>query len=102
MEKIQGTAWMGQKIGWRRASGNHQGGANNVSQVDGVSDMVPSCQLCGSLGEGSEKEQWPLVALCLGESSPTSCHDSIQFFLNVSDAFQSAVLTLYSKGSESE
>ena len=63
MEKIQGTAWMGQKIGWRRASGNHQGGANIVSQVDGDSDMAPACDFVALLGEDSEKEQWLLPAL---------------------------------------
>ena len=26
-----------------------QGRANNVSQVDGLSDMAPACQLCGSV-----------------------------------------------------
>ena len=40
---------------WDRVSGDLQGGANSVSQVDGVSDIAPTCQLCGSLGEGSEK-----------------------------------------------
>ena len=48
---------MGLKVG-AGASGNHQGGANSVSQVNGVSDMPPACCLCGS-----SKEQWPLPAL---------------------------------------
>ena len=42
------------------ASGNHQGGENSVSQVDGVSDMAPACWVCD--GEGSEKGQWPMPA----------------------------------------
>ena len=29
------------------ASQDLQGGANSVSQVDGVSDMAPACQFCG-------------------------------------------------------
>ena len=64
---------MGLKIGWGRASGNHQGGAHSMSQVDGVSDMVPTCWLCGSVGVVPEKEQWPLphfCFFCLGESCP--------------------------------
>ena len=32
-------------------AGNHQGGANSVSQVDGVSDKVSSA-LCGSVRGG--------------------------------------------------
>ena len=31
---------------------NHQGRAYSVSQVDGVSDMVPTFQLCGSVKGG--------------------------------------------------
>ena len=42
MEKPLEQAWVGLKVGWGRASGNYQGGANNVSQVDEVSDMVPA------------------------------------------------------------
>ena len=52
---------MGLKVGWGRASGNHQGGANSKSLVDGVLDTMSACRLCGSLGEASEKEQWPLT-----------------------------------------
>ena len=62
MEEPLETSWVGLEVGWGRASGNHQGDANNVSQVDGVSDMAPACHLCGSVGEGSVKEQWPLPA----------------------------------------
>ena len=45
MEKPLDTVLVGPKVGWGRASGNHQGGENSVSQVDGVSDMAPTCQL---------------------------------------------------------
>ena len=41
MEKPLETAWVGLKVGWDRASGDHQGGANNVTQVDGVSKWLP-------------------------------------------------------------
>ena len=36
-------------IGWDGVSGYLQGEANSVSQVDGVSDVVPACRLCGSV-----------------------------------------------------
>ena len=73
------------KVGWGRASGNHQDVANNMSQFNGVSDMVPSCQLCGSValcGEGSERSNGlnqhllsgrklsPALALVLDSSVP--------------------------------
>ena len=35
-----GKVWVNLKVGWGRASGNHQGGANSVSQVDAVSKKV--------------------------------------------------------------
>ena len=42
-------------MGRGRVSGNHQVRANSVSQVDGVSEMVPGCQLYGSVGGGIRK-----------------------------------------------
>ena len=48
-EKPLETAQVVLKFGWGKAWGNHQGGTNSVSQVDGVTDIVPSCQLCGSV-----------------------------------------------------
>ena len=39
--------------------------------------MVPTCQLCGSWGEASEKGQWPLPAFLSGRTlSPSSCLDA--------------------------
>ena len=55
MEKTLETSWVDQKVGWGNASGNHQGGANSVSQVDGVSNLAPPCQLCGFVGGGLRK-----------------------------------------------
>ena len=64
MEKTLETAWVGPQIGWSRLSGNHQGGADSVSQADGDSDMVPACQFCVCFVRGGlRKEQWPLPAL---------------------------------------
>ena len=75
------TAWVGLKVGWGRASGNYQGGSYSVSQVGGVSDMAPACWL---LGEGSEKEQWPLPALPSRRKLPPSSHsDAGQLFLPI-------------------
>ena len=45
MEKLHLTA-----VSWvDGASGEYQGRAKSLSQVDGVSDMTPICWLCGSL-----------------------------------------------------
>ena len=56
MKKPLETAWVGLESVWGRASENHQGGANSVGQVDGVSEMVPACQFCGSVGRALRKE----------------------------------------------
>ena len=45
--KAMETAWVVLKAGWSRTSGNHLGGANSMSQVDGVSDVELACWLCG-------------------------------------------------------
>ena len=43
-------------VAWGRVSGDLQGRSNSDSQVDGVSNMAPACQLHGSVGgQGSEK-----------------------------------------------
>ena len=71
MENPLETAYVGPKFGWGQVSGNHQSGLNSVSQVDVVSDMVPTCKFCESVGgEGSEKEQWPLPTLLPGRKLP--------------------------------
>ena len=62
MEKPLETAWVGLKVGWGRALGYHQGGANSMNQAVGVSDMVPICPHCGygggGLGKGSVASFW--------------------------------------------
>ena len=55
MEKSLLTAWVGLWIGWDRVSGDLQGEANIISQVDGVSDMALTCPLCSSVGGGFSK-----------------------------------------------
>ena len=49
LEKSLLIPWVGPLVGWDRISGDLQDGANSISQVDGVSDMVPTCQLCCSV-----------------------------------------------------
>nr|KAF6437991.1 hypothetical protein HJG59_008691 [Molossus molossus] len=44
MVKQLATAWVGLKVVWGGASGNHQGGATSVSQVAGVPDMAAVCR----------------------------------------------------------
>ena len=99
MKKQPEAAWVGPKAEWGRASGNHQGGANSVRKDDGVSDLVLSSS--GSGGEGSDKEQWPLLVILSGRKLlPISHPDDGQFsfFSYVSDNFHSAASTLVSEG----
>ena len=68
-----------------------QGGANSISQVYGVSDMAPTSQLCGSVGEGFRKGQWPLRDFLSGRKlSLGSCIDARHFSssLYATGAFQ--------------
>ena len=94
MEKSLLTAWVGLWIGWDRVSGDLQGEANIISQVDGVSDMAPTCRLCGSVvGRVQKRDSGPCLPFCLGERrklSPSSCHNARHFssFLYATDAFQ--------------
>ena len=54
---------MEKQLGWVHESGgtesqgiSGQGQENSVSQVNGVSDMVPACQLCGSGGSVQKRD----------------------------------------------
>ena len=46
---------LGGPMNWVGASGNLQGRADSVSQVDGVLDKAPTCWLCGSVSAGFRK-----------------------------------------------
>ena len=86
-------------------SGDLQGGANSVSQVDRVSDMAPACQLCGCVGGGFREGHCPLPAfLSVKKLSPISHRDAgfFSFFLHAIGTFQVATLGLELRGSESE
>ena len=48
-------SWVGPYVGCGGVSGNLQGCSTSVSQVDGVSDMAPTCWLSGSVGGGFRK-----------------------------------------------
>ena len=64
----------------------------------------PACSVA-LLGEGSEKEQWPLPAFISGRKLPPGSHpDAGQFYSSpyVSDGFQSAPPMLELRGSKSE
>ena len=81
---------MGPQVGWDGVSGDLQGGANSVSQVDGVSDMAPACQFCGG---GFRK------------GTMASAHLGVRYFsfsLYTTGAFQAATPVLELRGSESE
>ena len=59
-------------VGW--SPGDLQGGPDSVCQVDGVSDMTPTCQLCSFEEEGSEmRQQPPPTFLSRRKLSPSSC-----------------------------
>ena len=63
-------------MGEAEPQGVTKDGVNSVGQVDGVSDMVPSCQISGSGWPSLEKEKWPLPALLFWRKLPTSsCPD---------------------------
>ena len=80
MEKPLETVWVGPKVGLGRASGNHQSGANNVRQVDGVSVTVPACLLCGSVGEGTMAP----ASTSVWEKAATSFHTGARQFSSFS------------------
>ena len=61
-------AGVGLKVGWGRAPEYHQDRANNVSQIDGVSDMAPSCWLC--VGRAQKRKNGLCQHICLGEHCP--------------------------------
>ena len=87
-------------------SGDLQGRANSVSQVDEISDMVPAFWLCGSAGwVGSENGQWPLPTFLSGRKLSPSSHlqaRRFSFSQYATGAFQVATPVLKLRGSESE
>ena len=69
-----------------KASENHQGGANHVSQVGGESDMATA----SFVGEGVRKGKMASASPAVWEkAAPGSCPDAGQFSssLFVSDVF---------------
>ena len=66
MEKPLETACVGLIVGWGRATGDHQGIANSVSQVDGVSYMAPTCWVCA--GRAQKRNSGLCQDFCLRES----------------------------------
>ena len=67
MSHSYGKAWVDLQAGLGRLSGNHQGGANNVSQVEWLEIQI-WCPPVNSGGAFLEKEQWPLPALLSGRN----------------------------------
>ena len=66
------ATWVGLQIVWGRVYEDLQGEANSVSQIDGVSDLSPDCQLCGSVEGGSEKVHGLYMTFCLEEGCPAA------------------------------
>lgn len=101
MENPLGTALVSLKVGCGGVSGNHQGGANSVSQDGGDSAIAPACWLCVyvCVGEGSRKRT---VASASTTSSSLPDVRQFVFSLCVSGAFQAAAPVLKLRGSESK
>ena len=87
------AAWVDPQVGWDRVSGDLQGGSNCVSQVDGVSDMAPACQLCGAVEGGLRKG-------AMASACPDARHFSLSQY--ATGALLGATLALELRGSESE
>ena len=105
MEKPLLTAWVGLQFGWDRASGDLQGGANNVSQVDGVSDTAPACWLCDYVGVGFRKRTMASATFLSGRKVSHSSHLDARHFsssLYTTGAFQAATPVLKLRGSQFE
>ena len=104
MEKPLETAWVDPKVGWGMAPGNHQSGENSVSQSDGISDMVTTCQLCAFMGGGLRKGTVASASTSVwGRAAPSSCPDARQFRSSpcVSNTFLSDAPVLELRESES-
>ena len=89
-------------MGRTESQGIYRAGKTVLTQVGGVSDITPNCWLCGSVGEGSEKDSGLCPPFCLGESCPPSyCLDSrhFSFSLYATGAFQATTLVLELRGS---
>ena len=77
IEKPLETAWVILKVGWARTSRNHQGGSNCVSQAHGVSNMVLTWQLCGSVSGGLRKGTIASASILSGRKmSPSTCSET--------------------------
>ena len=94
---------MGLEVGWDVVSGDLQGGANSVNQVDRVSDMAPSCLFCGSVWGGFRKGMMASALLFIWEKAiPQLDAGHFSSSLYTTGAFQAASLVLELRGSESE
>lgn len=103
MEKPLETARMILKFGWGMASGSHQSGINCVSQIYGVSDMVPACELYGE--RAHQKNNGLCQHFNVGESCPASSHPNARQLISspyIPGAFRTVVPALELRKNESE
>ena len=71
---------LGGPVSWvGRVSEDLQGRANRISQADGVSDIVPACWFCDSVGGGSRKGT--MVSAHLDARQFSSCMPWVPFEL---------------------
>ena len=88
-----------------RVSGDLQGRANSIIQVDGVSDIAPACWLCGCVGIGFRKGTVASSTFLQERKLSPSSHLDARYFsssLYAPGAFQAATLVLELRGSKSE
>ena len=69
MNKPLERAFLGLQVGWE-SPGNHQGGENSVSQVDGESDIALTCWLCEGMAQ--QRNKGCCQHFCLGETCPST------------------------------
>lgn len=98
MEEPLEMAWVGPKVGWAWITGNHHGMVNNVSQVDGYSDMAPTCWLCS--GRAQQRNNDLCQDFHLRENFPSSPYPDISFSSYAPGIFQAAVSVLEPRMSE--
>lgn len=102
MKKPLEIAWVDLKDGWDRTSGNHQGGINNVNQIDGDSDMASVCFLSGWV-EGTQKKDMSPASTSIWKkaNSPSLTLMSDSSFLYIPSAFSTIALVLELRMDES-
>ena len=103
--KAIGKTWVGLKIGWAIALVNHWGVVNCVRHIHWVSDMAPSCWLCGSAMVALRKGTMVLASISFWDKTVPQLLpwiQTIQLYPYVSGVFLSVAPMMEPKGSQSK